>query len=79
MTKRKDEFTFERTIERLHEILESLDSESTSLDASIHLYDEGISLMEKCVEELATKKKLVKELRKRTDGLFELLDIAEEE
>ncbi len=69
---------FEGSVERLNEIVKELDSENTSLDASIKLYSEGIDLAEKCVKDLSDAETRIKELRKRSDGVFEQLDFDEE-
>lgn len=69
---------FETAVERLNEIVRMLDAEDTTLDASIKLYAEGIEIAEKCVKDLSEAQTRIKELRKRSDGVFEQLDFDEE-
>jgi exodeoxyribonuclease VII small subunit len=65
---------FEASIERLNEIVRILDAEETSLEESMTLYAEGIQIAEKCVKDLSEAQTRIKELRKRSDGVFEQLD-----
>lgn len=66
---------FEASIERLNEIVRILDAEETSLEESMTLYAEGIQIAEKCVKDLSEAQTRIKELRKRSDGVFEQLDL----
>ena len=74
MAKKKTGSSFEDNLLRLQEIVSSLDSEGIALDETITLYEEGIGLLEKSVTELSSAQSRIKELRKRSDGVFELLD-----
>lgn len=67
MKKKTEKISFEKNIERLHEISELLNSESIGLDESIELYEEGISLSKICMETLKNAKLKVKELKKDLD------------
>ncbi|MFZ1731187.1 MAG: exodeoxyribonuclease VII small subunit [Bacteroidota bacterium] len=69
---------FEVSVERLNEIVRSLDADETTLDDSIKLFAEGIDIAEKCVKDLSDAQTRIKELRKRSDGVFEQLDFDEE-
>ncbi len=51
MSKEK-QFSFEEALSRLEVIVEKLEDESISLDESIALYEEGITLSKKCTETL---------------------------
>lgn len=48
----KEQFSFEEALSRLEVIVEKLEDESISLDESIALYEEGITLSKKCTETL---------------------------
>ena len=74
MAKKKTGSSFEDNLLRLQEIVSSLDSEGIALDETITLYEEGIGLLEKSVTELSSAQSRIKELRKRSEGVFELLD-----
>ncbi len=49
---KKEQFSFEEALSRLEVIVEKLEDESISLDESIALYEEGITLSKKCTETL---------------------------
>ncbi len=70
--------SFEQQLTRLNEIVQKLDAEDTPLEESMKLYEEGIGIVEKCVLYLSDARKKIKELRKRSDGVFETLDFDEE-
>jgi len=44
----EEEISFEDALARLEEIVEALDDESLSLEKSIALYEEGITLSRQC-------------------------------
>jgi exodeoxyribonuclease VII small subunit len=70
--------SFEQQLTRLNEIVQKLDAEDTALEESMKLYEEGIVIVEKCVTYLSEARHKIKELRKRSDGVFEMLDFEEE-
>lgn len=45
--------TFESNLDRLKEIVETLDSEQVSLEDSLKLFEEGIKLYRKCNDTLS--------------------------
>ncbi|MBE6428132.1 MAG: exodeoxyribonuclease VII small subunit [Planctomycetaceae bacterium] len=51
--KEKKDLTFEESFERLQSVVNTLESGQASLDNSLKLYEEGISLIRKCHEHLA--------------------------
>jgi len=69
----------ESSLDRLQEIVHILDSDETLLEEGMKLYEEGIEIVEKCVKELSEARGKIKELRKRSDGVLELLDFDEEQ
>ena len=52
MRKAKDTKTFEQAVERLEEIVKSLESGKAGLDETLRLYEEGIALVRECNEKL---------------------------
>ena len=76
---KKTKHIFERSINRLSEIIELLESDETALDESITLYKEGVELLESCTAEIKQAELAVAELRQRSDGAFEILDRNESE
>jgi exodeoxyribonuclease VII small subunit len=76
MSKKTESFEFESALRRLQEIVDALDSQNTSLKDSVHLYEEGIGLLEQSAKELAAYQSRITELHKRSDGVFELIDVS---
>lgn len=52
--------TFEKSMNRLDEIIASLDNDKMPLDEALELYKEGISLSAECKKELESAKQQVK-------------------
>ena len=48
----KDTKTFEQAVERLEEIVRSLEAGKAGLDETLRLYEEGIALVRECNEKL---------------------------
>ena len=57
--------TFEKQLTRLEEIVEKLEEEQTDLDASVKLFEEGITLSKDLAQKLETVKFKVQELKKK--------------
>lgn len=74
MSKKTIERTFEEAFQRLSEIVEQLESEKVTLDESLALYEESVELSQFCMKKLTTSQHKLKELKKRSDGVFELID-----
>ena len=73
---------FERQLSRLEEIVEKLEEEQTDLDASVKLFEEGISLSNELAQKLETVKFKVSELKKKGAEMMTVpfdTELAEEE
>ena len=70
----KKAMTFEAAMTRLEEILNALESGTETLDASLKLYEEGISLIRASSELLENAEQSVKLLRLQADGSVGLSD-----
>ncbi len=57
--------SFEKQLARLEEIVEKLEEEQTDLDASVKLFEEGITLSKELAQKLETVKFKVSELKKK--------------
>lgn len=57
--------TFEKQLSRLEEIVEQLEAEQTDLDASVKLFEEGLTLSKDLSQKLETVKFKVQELKKK--------------
>ena len=64
-------------VQRLEEIVHLLENEDVSLDDSVKLYKEGISLAQFCSEKLTTIESEVTILKKTGNGLFKKVPFIE--
>ena len=74
--------TFEKQLSRLEEIVEQLEEEQTDLDASVKLFEEGLTLSKDLSQKLETVKFKVQELKKKGAQFITApfdTDLAEEE
>ena len=62
--------TFEKQLSRLEEIVEKLEEEQTDLDASVKLFEEGVTLSKELAQKLETVKFKVEELKKKGSELL---------
>ena len=58
-------FNFEKQLSRLEEIVAKLEEERTDLDASVKLFEEGVTLSKELSQKLETVKFKVEELKKK--------------
>ena len=65
----KKTITFEAAMERLEEIARLLESGSEGLDASLKLYEEGVSLIRLCTQKLESAEQSVKILQMNEEGI----------
>ncbi len=63
MSKQKSNLTFEEKLRRLEEITEILESEETSLEDSIKLYEESVQLSKECMSILEKAELKIKNLK----------------
>lgn len=73
----KKEMTFEASMERLEEVLRRLENGNETLDESLKLYEEGISLVRICTERLENAEQKMKVLQMQADGNVALVDFEE--
>jgi exodeoxyribonuclease VII small subunit len=74
LKKKKNEKTFEESFSRLENILEKLESEDITLDETLKLYEEGLTLTKICYDKLSNAELRIKEINKNLKGDFELKD-----
>ncbi len=65
-----DDLPFEEAVSRLEAIVATLEgkSEGASLDESLRLYEEGVSLVRRCAAELNAAEQRVQILQRTEDG-----------
>ena len=73
----KKEVTFENALERLENIVASLESGEAPLDESLALFEEGVKLVKLCNNKLEGAEKVVKQLV-NVDGEFVEKNFSEE-
>lgn len=66
--KKPDEPNFEKDLERLEEIVGSLEQGGLSLDDSLKKFEEGIHLAKRCEKTLSAAEKKIELLTKNADG-----------
>lgn len=64
----KKKMTFEQALEKLEEIVQTLETEEVSLEKSIGLYKEGMTLAAFCKEKLTTAESEVLLLQQDMEG-----------
>lgn len=67
----KKEESFEKSMERLEEIVRALEDGSAPLDASLKLFEEGMALVRRCSDRLDAAEQRVRILMKKTDGTYD--------
>ena len=72
--KKTKEKSFEDLFKRLEEILELLESEKCTLDDTIRLYEEGLTLAKLCSEILNKAELKISEISKSIKGETEIKD-----
>ena len=68
MADKKEEQTFEAALGRLEEIVRALENGNAQLNASLALYEEGVSLVKLCNSQLDAAEQKVKILIAGEDG-----------
>ena len=74
----KEALTFESATERLEEIVKLLEKGNVSLDDSLKLYEEGISLVRFCNNALDNAERKIKILSINSDNSAKEIDFLEE-
>jgi exodeoxyribonuclease VII small subunit len=64
--------SFEATLGRLQQIVETLEAGELTLDQSLELFEEGVKLSRQCTQMLETAKKRVLTLTRKNGGEFRL-------
>jgi exodeoxyribonuclease VII small subunit len=65
---------FEHSLKRLQQIVETLEEGSVHLEDVMKMYEEGVLLSKKCLEELQHVEVKLKKLGKEMDGTFKVTD-----
>jgi len=71
----KTNIQFEKSLARLEEIVEKLESGEVLLSDAIGLYEEGITLSKNCIKQLNEVEIKLKKITAELDGTFRVEDI----
>ncbi len=71
MADKNEKPDFEKSMETLEKIVESLEGGDLSLDQALKKYEEGVGLVRVCQSRLAEAEKKIEVLTKTLDGSFE--------
>ena len=71
---KKTEKSFEENFSRLEKILEKLENEDVTLEETIKLYEEGLTLTKFCYDKLNNAELKIKEINKTLKGVPEIKD-----
>jgi exodeoxyribonuclease VII small subunit len=74
MAKKEKNQTFEDALSRLETLVEKMESGDGTLEQSLDWFEEGMSLIESCRQELESAEQKVKELIKNSKGGYSLKD-----
>jgi exodeoxyribonuclease VII small subunit len=69
--------SFEESLARLDAIVQELDSDRVDLDRALRLFEEGVERLREASSELARAEARAKLLVERSDGTFELPELAD--
>lgn len=67
MEKKKENFSFEKALKRIEEILKLLENPSLELEEALSLYEEGLNLITLCEERLKNARAKVKVILKKEE------------
>lgn len=71
-----EKMTFEQAMTRLEEIIKALESDQTSLENSVELFQEGVALTKLCSDKLENIENKVAKIV--VDGKLEDLDVGDQ-
>jgi len=74
MAKKEKNQTFEDSLSRLETLVEKMESGDGTLEQSLDWFEEGMSLIKSCRQELESAEQKVKELIKNSEGGYSLKD-----
>lgn len=70
--KKEKKDSFESSLKRLEQIVETLERGEVPLEEALSMYEEGIQLSKQCVEKLTRAELKLKTFLKEVDGTFKL-------
>ncbi len=73
-TKKEKKDSFEKSLKRLEQIVETLERGDVPLEDALTMYEEGIQLSKLCIDKLTQAELKLKKLLRDVDGKFKLQD-----
>lgn len=71
--------SFEKMLEEIKKIVDTLEEGKLPLDESIEKFEKGAALIKQCYQDLESVKKKISLIVERNDGTFDLEDFGGEE
>ncbi len=71
--------SFEKTLEEIKKIVDTLEEGKLPLDESIEKFETGAALIKQCYQDLESVKKKISLIVEKNDGTFDLEDFGGEE
>ncbi len=73
-TKKEKKDSFEKSLKRLEQIVETLERGDVPLEDALTMYEEGIQLSKLCIDKLTRAEVKLKNLLRDVEGKFKLQD-----
>ncbi|MEE9186531.1 MAG: exodeoxyribonuclease VII small subunit [Bacteroidota bacterium] len=73
-TKKEKKGSFEKSLKRMEQIVETLERGDVPLEDALTMYEEGIQLSKLCIDKLTQAELKLKKLLRDVDGKFKLQD-----
>lgn len=73
-TKKEKKDSFEKSLKRLEQIVETLERGDVPLEDALTMYEEGIQLSKLCIDKLTQAELKLKKLLRDVDGKFKVQD-----
>jgi exodeoxyribonuclease VII small subunit len=74
MSKLSTKTTFESSLKRLEKIVATLENGDITLEESLEMYEEGITLSQQCMEKLTQAEITLQRITKNLNGTFGLFE-----
>lgn len=74
MSDKNENIKFEAAMERLENVVKSLENDKVPLDEMLRLYEEGVGLVRNCLKQLDEAEHRVQVLRRGNNGDIETVD-----
>ena len=74
----ENSFQFEKSLQQLSDLVNSLDNDALSVEKSLHLYEQGMQLVSQCQNYLNQSKTRIEQIHKGKDKIIASNIVVEE-